>query len=284
MPTLGGYTLHAIDAGKLGLDGGAMFGVVPRPLWERRIQPDEKNRIPLRMRCLLLEGHERRILIDNGLGDKYTEKFGRIYAVEDEKTNLWTSLEAAGFAPEDITDVVLTHLHFDHCGGSTTRRAGELQPTFPNATYHVQSTHWDWARDPNPRERASFLAENLEPLAGSEQLNLLDGGGELFPGVELLLVNGHTEAQQLVKVRGPEGTLVYVADLIPTTAHIRLPWVMAYDVRPLVTMEEKAAFLEEALEEGWDLFFEHDPEVAVASLESSDRGIVTTGHRSLVDL
>lgn len=284
MPTLGGYALNTIDAGKLGLDGGAMFGVVPRPLWERRIRPDSKNRIPLRMRCLLLEGHGRRILIDNGLGDKYDEKFGRIYAVEDEEANLWASLEAAGFAPEDITDVVLTHLHFDHCGGSTTREGGALRPTFPNATYHVQSTHWEWARNPNPRERASFLDENLAPLAGSAQLNLLDGGGELFPGVELLLVNGHTEAQQLVKISGPEGTLVYVADLIPTTAHLGLPWVMAYDVRPLVTMQEKAALLEEALEEDWNLFFEHDPEVAVASLERTDKGVVTSGHRPLVEL
>jgi glyoxylase-like metal-dependent hydrolase (beta-lactamase superfamily II) len=284
MPTIGPYTLHVIETGRLGLDGGAMFGIVPKPLWERRIPADAQNRIPLHMRCLLLEAADRLVLIDDGLGDKYDDKFARIYAVDHERAELHRSLEAAGFGAADVTDVVLTHLHFDHCGGSTRRKGGRLVPAFPEARFHVQRAHWEWARHPNAREKGSFFKENLDPLAASGQLQLLDGPGTLFPGVEVRVVNGHTEAQQIVKVEGPEGTLVFAADLLPTTAHLAPAWNMAYDVRPLVTIEEKGAFLEEAAAAGWHLFFEHDPEVAVASLIRSERGIETTDHRSLAAL
>jgi glyoxylase-like metal-dependent hydrolase (beta-lactamase superfamily II) len=236
------------------------------------------------MRCLLLEGDDRLILIDDGLGDKYNDKFATIYAVDHEVHDLHGSLAALGFGPDDVTDVILTHLHFDHCGGSTRLVDGIATPTFPNATYHVQRAHWNWAHDPNPKEAGSFFEDNLAPLERSGQLRLLDGPGELFPGVSVRLVHGHTEAQQVVLVHDAHATLAYVADLLPTHAHLAPAWTMAYDVRPLVTMEEKAEFLREAVESEWNLFFEHDPTVAVARVERTERGVVTSDHRPLADL
>ncbi len=262
-----------------------MFGIVPKPLWERRIPADDRNRIPLHMRCLLLQSDARCILIDNGLGHKYDAKFADIYAVDHEGATLEGSLAEVGVAPEDVTDVVLTHLHFDHCGGSTRRTAdGALELVFPNARHYVQKDHWAWAHDPPVRERGSFLEENLAPIEQSGQLVLVEGEEELFPGVSVRPVHGHTEAQQIVKITdGRQNTLVFVADLLPTTAHLAPAWNMAYDVRPLITIDEKMAFLEEAVDAGWDLFFEHDPEVAVASLARTERGIATVDHRPLAD-
>jgi len=284
MPQIGPYSLHTIETGRFGLDGGAMFGVVPKPLWQKRIAADDQNRIPLAMRCLLLKGDERVALIDTGLGDTYNDKFAEIFAVNHEHSELHRSLEAAGVSAADVTDVVLTHLHFDHGGGCTTRRGGELTLTFPNATHYVQRSHWMWARDPNPREKNSFLEENLEPLSASPQLHLLDGDGPLFDNVSVRTVFGHTEAQQLVMVSGNGETLVFVADLLPTVHHVPLPYVMGYDVRPLETMKEKDAFLQEAYAEGWHLFFEHDPEVEVANLQEGPKGLETTNHRPLAHL
>lgn len=261
-----------------------MFGIVPKPLWSRHAEADEANRIPLHMRCMLLEGEGRVILVDNGLGDKYDDKFARIYAVDHDYATLAGSLRRAGFTEEDVTDVILTHLHFDHCGGSTRRTNKGFEPVFPNARYHVQRAHWEWARDSNVRERASFLAENMDPLSASKQLSLLDGPMELFPGIDLILVNGHTESQQLVRVKDERTSLVYVADLLPTAAHVPLPWIMAYDVRPLVTLEEKRRFLDEAVEGGWHFFFEHDPDVAVATPERTERGVTVVRRRSLEEL
>lgn len=286
MSHIGPYALHTIETGRFGLDGGAMFGIIPKPLWEKRIPADERNRIPLHMRCLLLQSADRCILIDNGLGETYTEKFATIYAVDHAFATLHDSLAAVGVAPDDVTDVILTHLHFDHCGGSTRRAAdGTLELVFPNATHHVQRAHWDWAQAPNVREKGSFLEENLSPLAASGQLHLVDGAEALFPGITVHPVHGHTEAQQTVKISdGGENTLVFVADLLPTTAHLAPAWNMAYDVRPLTTIDEKMDFLNEAVDNGWHLFFEHDPEVAVASLRRTDRGIETVDHRPLTDL
>ena len=269
---IGPYTLHEIHAGRLGLDGGAMFGIVPKPLWERRIPADGRNRIPLAMRCLLLEGDGRLVLVDNGVGDKYDAKFADIYAVDREARELHRSLRDAGFSAEDVTDVVLTHLHFDHCGGSTVRGGdGRLRTAFPNATYHVQRAHWEWAHA-SPREQASFFAENMEPLEQSGQLRLLDGPGPLFPGVETLVVNGHTRGQQLVTVSDDDRTLLFAADLLPTAAHVPLLWVMAYDVAPLETLEEKERLLSLAAEEGWTVLFEHDTETATARIARTEKG------------
>jgi len=269
---IGPYTLHEIHAGRLALDGGAMFGIVPRPLWERQIKPDDRNRIPLAMRCLLLEGDGRVVLIDNGLGDKYDAKFADIYAVDREHSDLNRSLRAAGFAPEDVTDVVLTHLHFDHCGGSTVRRPdGQLALAFPGATYHVQRAHWTWAHT-SPREQASFFDENLRPLDASGQLKLHDGGGEVVPGVEAIVVEGHTRGQQLLKIADGERTVLYAADLLPTAAHVPALWIMAYDVAPLETLAEKERILPRAAAEGWRIVFEHDTETATARIEHTERG------------
>ncbi len=284
MPHIGPYSLHAIETGRFGLDGGAMFGVVPKPLWEKRIPADEKNRIPLAMRCLLLKGEDRVILIDTGLGDSYDEKFARLFKVDHEHSELHRSLQEAGVEAADITDVVITHLHFDHAGGCVTTRNGERYLAFPNATYHVQRKHWEWALNPNPREKNSFLKAYLDPLQASPQLHLLNGEGTLFPQLDVLTVNGHTEAQQLVKISDGNRTLVFVADLIPTSAHIGLPWVMGYDVRPLITMEEKEDFLQKAVEGEWDLFFEHDPDVAVASVRQGEKGVEVYNQREIAEL
>ena len=278
--TIGPYTLHEIHAGRLRLDGGAMFGIIPKPLWERRIPADARNRIPLAMRCLLLEGDGRLVLIDNGIGDKYDAKFADIYAVDTESSELHRSLGAAGFGADDITDVVLTHLHFDHCGGSTVRDAGgRLRVAFPNATFHVQRDHWAWAHA-SPREGASFLAENLDPLEASGRLRLVDGPGEVLPGVEATLVHGHTRAQQILTIRDEAETLVFVADLLPTAAHVPPLWVMAYDVAPLDTIAEKTPFLEQAAAEGWTVYFEHDTEVATARIRKTERGFEAVERRA----
>lgn len=284
MPRIGPYTLHTIHAGYFALDGGAMFGIVPKPLWERQIQPDNRNRIPLSTRCLLLEGNDRLVLVDNGIGDKEDDKFSDIYALDYSRAELHRSLGEAGFSAEDVTDVILTHLHFDHCGGTTRRKGDRFELTFPNARHHVQRAHWDWAVRPNIRERASFLSHNLQPLGESGQLHLLDGEQEILPGISVLTVDGHTEAQQLVKVTGEEGSLVFVADLLPTTAHVRPVWIMAYDIRPLASISEKEAFLRRAAAEDWTLFFEHDPVTAIASVRETEKGFSLSDERPLEEL
>jgi glyoxylase-like metal-dependent hydrolase (beta-lactamase superfamily II) len=282
--TIGPYTLHAIEAGRFGLDGGAMFGIVPKPLWSKRIEPDDQNRIPLAMRCLLIEGADRLVLVDTGIGDTFAgTKYADIYAVDREHSTLKGSLADRGYVPAEVTDVVLTHLHFDHCGGSTrAAEGGEGRvPTFPNATYHVQERHWEWAAASNPKEKGSFLQRTFAPIEAAGQLHRIDGPGALLPGIDLRLADGHTESQQLVKISGPEQTLVYVADLLPTRHHLAPAWTMAFDIRPLTTIEEKGAFLDEAVDEEWNLFFEHDPEAPVASLRRTDRGVEPVDARPL---
>jgi len=283
MTRIGPYELYAIETGTFALDGGAMFGIVPKPLWGRTIASDDKNRIPMHMRCLLLIGAGRVILIDNGLGDKYDAKFAAIYAVDQQTHSLEQSLARAGVQPNDVTDLILTHLHFDHCGGTTRRVGDRLEMVFPNAAIHVQRDHWEWAASPNVREQASFLADNLDPIRASGQLNLLDGTTQLFDDVLVEPVHGHTRGQQLVHVHDERQRLVYVADLLPTHAHLRPAWNMAYDLWPMTTISEKADFLQRAVAGNWSLFFEHDAAVEVASVKVTDRGIVTHGHRTLAD-
>lgn len=285
MPRIGPYTLYSLETGRFGLDGGAMFGIVPKPLWSRRLEPDAQNRIPLHMRCLLLAGDDRVILVDTGIGDTFEgTEYRDIYAVDHDAATLEGSLRAHGFTPADVTDVILTHLHFDHCGGSTRQTEDGVEVTFPNATYHVQRRHWDWATDPNPKEKGSFVSDTFAPLEAAGQLHLVGGDGTLFPGIDVALVHGHTEAQQIVKVVGDDTTLVYVADLLPTTHHLPPAWTMAYDVRPLQTIEEKGNFLDRAESSEWKLFFEHDPDVAVGDLARTDRGIEVVHRRPLEDL
>jgi glyoxylase-like metal-dependent hydrolase (beta-lactamase superfamily II) len=261
---LGAWTAHTLETGTLWLDGGAMFGSVPKALWNRTNPADEKNRIRLAMRCLLLEGEGRRILVDDGVGDKFTARFGEIFRVETEPHSLERSLAALGLGPEDVTDVVLTHLHFDHAGGSTRRSGDRLVPRLPRARYYVQRRNWENAAAPNARERASYLAENFVPLHEAGVLTLWDGAQQPWPGIELFTADGHTRGQQLVRVNGGGETLYFVADLIPTASHVRIPFVMGYDMAAIETMAEKRALLERASREGAWICLEHDPEVALA--------------------
>jgi len=284
MPEIAGYNLHSIETGQFALDGGSMFGIVPKVMWETRFTPDNKNRIPMHMRCLLLEGHGQLILIDNGIGDKYTEKFGSMFAIDHSEMNLSNSLKKLGFNFSDITDVILTHLHFDHCGGSTVRSGDSLNIAFPDATFHVQKDHWDWACMSNVREKASFLSENLDPLGESGQLRLIEGDTQLFPGVELICVDGHTKSMQLVKLQDDQRTLLFAADLLPTSAHLPPPWNMSYDLWPMTTIEEKARILEQAVTENWTIFFEHDAHTAIAEVSASERGPGILNPRTLSEL
>lgn len=271
--------LHAIETGRFKLDGGAMFGVVPKALWERTNPSDSKNRIEMAMRCLLIEDGNRLILVDNGLGDKYNEKFARIYAVDYEHSELDRSLKQAGFQRSDITDVLLTHMHFDHCGGSTqwNSKTERHEVAFQNAQFWVQKDHLDWALNPNPREKASFFSENIAPLVESGQLNLLEGASELFPNVELKIVNGHTEAQQLPLIHYKGRKILFAADLFPTYGHLPIPYVMGYDVRPLLTLDERQEILPWCKEEEVILFYEHDPMHECGLVTQNQKGAYVSG-------
>lgn len=271
---IGPYELHAIETGRFALDGGAMFGVVPRPLWEKTNPPDGKNRITLAARALLLRGNGRTVLIDTGNGAKFNEKLTSIYRIDMSGFDLVSSLARHGVAPADVTDVILTHLHFDHAGGSTTLSGGEVVPTFPRARYCVQREHWLAAQRPTERDTASFFPEDFMPLHQRGVLDFTEGEGEILPGVTVTLVHGHTAALQCPLISDGRTTLLYCADLVPTVSHVPLPWIMAYDLRPLVTLEEKRRLLGRAAEAGWILFFEHDPNLAAARLARTDKGIV----------
>ncbi|MGM9510688.1 MBL fold metallo-hydrolase [Larkinella sp. GY13] len=265
-------TVQTIDTGFFKLDGGAMFGVVPKSLWNKSNPADERNLCTWAMRCLLVEEGNRLLLVDTGLGDKQDARFFSHYEPHGE-ASLLKSIRQAGYSEKDITDVLLTHLHFDHVGGAVSRSSDQLVPTFPSATYWSHRAHWNWATNPNPREKASFLKENIEPLQQSGQLKFVDQGGFSFPNVELVQVDGHTEKMTLPVFQVGNRKVAYVADLIPSSAHVPLPWIMSYDVRPLLTMEEKTRLLKQAAEENWILVFEHDPVVEAATVEATEKGI-----------
>lgn len=267
MLRLGRYSLTAVPTGSFGLDGGAMFGIIPRPLWQRVSPPDDANRIALGMRLLLIEGPERTWLVDTGIGDKFDARHKQIYAVADEMLPD-DALRAAGKDPDRVTDVILTHLHFDHAGGAT-RADGE--PVFPNARYHVQRAQLDWARRPSLKDRGSFRPLDFAPLADADRLVFHEGRTEIADDLELIPVDGHTPAMQLVKVEGDGQTLLYGADLVPTVGHVRTPYVMAYDVEPLKTVAEKTEWLGRAADEDWILFFEHDPACAARRIRRTDK-------------
>lgn len=271
---IGGYEIHPIETGHFALDGGAMFGVVPKPLWDKTNPPDEKNRIDLAARALLVIGNGKKILVDVGNGSKYNEKLTSIYKFDTSTHDLLTSLKKHHLVPSDITDVILTHLHFDHAGGSTYNDSGEVKPTFPKARYHVQREHWRAANNPTERDKASFFKEDFMPLQFCGQIEHTDGEGEIFPGISLRIMHGHTTALQCPVISDGRTTLFYCADLMPTVSHVQLPWIMAYDLRPLVTLEEKRTILARALDEQWILFFEHDHATAAGRVRMSDRGIV----------
>jgi glyoxylase-like metal-dependent hydrolase (beta-lactamase superfamily II) len=271
--SLGPFHLYSIEAGRFGLDGGAMFGVVPKTLWSRHFNVDDKNRIPMAMRCLLIESKNtgKVYLVDNGSGTKFNEKFESIYRLDYEHSDIISSLEYHGFDPEDITDIIFSHLHFDHCGGTTYYdEEDNLQHTFPNATYHVTKKQMETATDPNAREKASFLADNIEPISNWNQLNLVDEHYTYENGLEAIPVNSHTLGQQLPKITAKDKTLVYMADLLPTHVHLPLPWVMGYDMYPVTTLKEKERYLDQAVNEGWYLFLEHDANEEVITVKKED--------------
>jgi glyoxylase-like metal-dependent hydrolase (beta-lactamase superfamily II) len=260
---LGDWTLHTVETGHLWLDGGSMFGSVPKPLWSRTNPPDERNRIRLAMRCLLASGHGRHVLVDVGLGDKFSDKLRDIYRVEPEPT-LAGSLASLGLAPGDVTDVVLTHLHFDHAGGATVRAPEGLRPALPRARWYLQRRNWENAHAPNPRERASYMPENYDALAEAGVLTLWEGALEPWPGFTVVPADGHTRGLQVVRVAGSGGAAYFPSDVIPTAAHVRIPFVMGYDVAAIETMEDKRRLLERATAERAWVVLEHDPETALA--------------------
>ena len=264
--------LYTIETGNFKLDGGAMFGVVPKPLWERTNPADENNRIDMAARSLLIEDGERLILVDTGLGNKQSDKFFRHYALWGEHS-LARSLNKLGFHNDDITDVVFTHLHFDHCGGAIVRnKKGFFEPAFKNARFWSHKDHWQWATTPNVREKASFLSENILPIEESGQLNLLDDSKTPL-GFDVLLMDGHTEKQMLPKIEYKGKTIVFAADLIPTAGHLPVPYVMGYDTRPLLSLKEKEVFLAEAVEKDYFLFLEHDAHNEMISLKRTEKGV-----------
>lgn len=266
--------LHTINTGLFKLDGGAMFGVVPKTLWQKLNPPDENNMCTWAMRCLLVEDGNRLILIDNGIGNKQDDKFFAHYYLHGDDT-LDKSLQALGHHRNDITDVFLTHLHFDHCGGSIEREGDKLIPAFKNATYWSNEAHWKWAVHPNDREKASFLRENILPIEQSGQLKFVEqrDGISFSDHMRVRFAYGHTDAMMLPEIRYNGQTIIYMADLLPSAAHIPLPYVMAYDMFPLTTLEEKKRFLMEANEKEYVLYFEHDPSIECGILHSTERGI-----------
>ena len=269
---IGPYELFPIETGRFALDGGAMFGIIPRPLWQGSNPPDERNRIDLAARALLLVGDGKKILIDNGNGSKFTDKQVDIYRLDMSTFALDRSLAHAGVTPDQITDVILTHLHFDHAGGSTFWENGKLRPSFPNATYYVQKEHFALSQKPSDKDKGSFMYDDFMPLVDEGILKFVKGEVELFPNIRMVVTNGHTTAQQLPKISDGTTTLLYCCDLIPTRAHIPLPYIMAYDVRPLQTLEDKKKLLARALEEDWILFYEHDPYTAAGKIIRTDKG------------
>ncbi|RNC86036.1 MAG: MBL fold metallo-hydrolase [Balneola sp.] len=285
--TLGHFELYSIETGDIKLDGGAMFGVVPKTLWSRGIPADEKNRIAMTMRCLLVKSNRsgKIYLIDNGVGDKFNEKMMEIYQIDFSEKTLLNSLKAHGFTPDDITDIIFTHLHFDHCGGTTYfDEADEIAFTFPNATYHVTKRHFETATNPNAREKASFLPDNINPLKENPNLNLVEDSHTYEPGLSTVVVNGHTLGQQLPKIEGDGKTIVFVADLLPTHVHLPLPWVMGYDMRPIETLNEKKEFLEKAISGNWNLFLEHDLETEMIRIGKENNRYLITNKLALSDL
>jgi glyoxylase-like metal-dependent hydrolase (beta-lactamase superfamily II) len=285
--------LHTINTGFFKLDGGAMFGVVPKSIWNKLNPADADNLCTWALRCLLIEDGKRLILVDTGIGNKQDAKFLNHYQLHGDHS-LDNSLKTKGFTRQDITDVFLTHLHFDHCGGAIIRKGDELVPAFPNADFWSNEKHWAWATEPNEREKASFLKENILPIKDSGRLKMVpmkdgeNGGGSasvsFADGFSIRFVNGHTKAMMLPQLDYKGRTIVFMADLLPSSAHLPVPYIMAYDMFPLTSLNEKKAFLEQALAGDYILFFEHDPVNECCTLQKTEKGIRAKDFFSLKDL
>ena len=284
--------LYSINCGYFKLDGGAMFGVVPKSIWSKLVPADQNNMCSWALRCLLIEDNDRLILVDTGMGNKQSEKFFAHYYLHGEDS-MDKSLAASGFHRNDVTDVFLTHLHFDHCGGAIEYDGDKLVPAFKNATFWSNADHWKWATEPNQREKASFLKENIIPIEESGRLKFLNNAtkaenkldaGDVLPGIKIRYAYGHTDAMMLPQIEYNGKTIVYMADLLPSYAHIPLPYVMGYDTRPLPTMNEKETFLKEALEKDYILFFEHDATHECCTLQQTEKGIRPKEFFKLADI
>jgi len=269
---IGKYRIHSIISGKFKLDGGAMFGIIPKPLWEKTNPADSANRIALVTRQLLLVSDSKKILIDTGMGSKWNEKAVAMYDIEPV-TELEQSLRQLGVQPSEVTDVLLTHLHFDHTGGSTKLENGKLVPAFSNATYHVSKENYNWAVRATDRDKGSYLKDNFQPLAEQGVLSFFSENENLFDDeIELVNVNGHTIGQRLFKIFSGDETLFYCGDLFPTSSHVPLPYIMGYDLQPLITLFEKKELLPRAVQENWKLIFEHDPHSDAATVVATEKG------------
>lgn len=285
MPKFIDMELYPIPTGHFKLDGGAMFGVVPKSLWSKVYPSDENNMIDMVMRCLLIVDGNRRILINNGIGDKQSEKFfSRFYLSGEE--SLVGSLAQHGLKPEDITDMFLTHLHFDHCGGSVKLKSDKsgYELTFPNANYYISGAQWNWAINSNKRESASFLIENIKPIEESGKLKLFGEDADLFDNMKIRLFNGHTDGQAIPLISYKGRTVVFTSDMLPTKAHVPLPWIMSYDTRPLITLDEKESFLNEAADNDYILFLEHDAYNECFRVQRTDKGVVAGESFKLEDV
>ncbi len=261
------YDLYPIHTSNFRLDGGAMFGIIPKTLWEKKMASDKLNRIQMVTRSLLLVSKDKRILIDTGNGDKWQEKFKKIYEIDTKSVSLDSSLAKAGFTPEDITDVICTHLHFDHIGGNTKIDNGKIVPSFPNAKYWISQVNWDNANSPSEKDQGSFMQDDWTVLAGNDMINFVNDSSQFLPNIDLIISNGHTPGMMLPVISDSNNTLIYCADLIPTSAHVPLPWVMAYDVQPTVTIKEKKQLYRDAVDNNWILFFEHDPDIVACTIQ-----------------
>jgi len=279
---IGNYKLYSIQTGLFRLDGGAMFGVVPKPLWSKTNPADDRNRIDMCMRSLLLVSGNKKIIIDNGVGYKMSSKLNDIYGVDHSQFTLENELNKIGFNTNEITDVIITHFHFDHAGGSTIRdENGNLQLMFPNADYHVQKRHWEWALNPSDRDKASFFPENYVPINEKKQLKFYEGDSKFDDFINLHVVNGHTPAMQLISIKDDKTKLLYTADLFPTTTHIHPAYIMGYDLFPLTTLDEKKKILPKIADENWLLFFEHDAFTETCRVEYTEKGYITVDKMEL---
>ena len=264
---IGSYQLYSIETSEFALDGGAMFGIIPKPLWEKEVPADEQNRITMVTRSLLLVSDDHKIIIDTGNGTKWQEKFRDIYRIELDNLNLEKSLAKYNFSPGDITDVYCTHLHFDHVGGNTKIVAGKLEPVFPNATYWVQNENWELANSPSEKDTGSFMSADWSVLFENNMIHFVDGKESFLPEIENHLTYGHTTGLMHPIIGDSTNKLIYMADLIPMAAHIPLPWVMAYDIHPALTVQEKGEILPTIVDEDWIIFFEHDPVHQAATVQ-----------------